>query len=424
MDDKIAEAIGLLRHKIISPVLMESGRSQMDYFRSIESQEFDVPGKGFKKFKAMTMKSWLNKYRIGGFTAIVPKSRSDQGQYRKLKSEARDQIKALREQHMDLSIVRFYERCKSEQILGSPPLCLATVRRFLKNEGLIKTSTLKARKKFEHSEFGALWTADFMHGPHVYLPSSKKRKKAILMAIIDDHSRMIVGANFGFTESTVLLENVFKDSLLTYGLPDRLYVDNGPSFSSHYLSKVCANLGIGLVHSKPYDSPSRGKVERFFRTVRGAFLAGYLTRPQLEMIDILSLNQEFESWLRTHYTHKTHRGIDMRPIDRYQASVSSSPRTRVDEENLEELFFVSSERRVGKDCTISFKNMLYELPADTIGKKVEVRYSQSEPETLYYYKSGVRVQKLIPLDKHLNAITYKPGARDPHVSLQGMVQND
>ena len=51
-------------------------------------------------------------------------------------------------------------------------------------------------------------------------------------------------------------------------------MDNGPSFSSELLAKSCALAGISLIHSKPYDSPSRGKVERFFRTVRERFLSG------------------------------------------------------------------------------------------------------------------------------------------------------
>ena len=89
------------------------------------------------------------------------------------------------------------------------------------------------------------------------------------------NSRVITGGEFGFQENTLLLEKVFKAAILQYGVIARLYVDNGASFSSEYLSRVCASLGIGLVHSKPYDSPSRGKIERFFRTVREMFLSQF-----------------------------------------------------------------------------------------------------------------------------------------------------
>ena len=49
MDQKLREAIGILRHQIISPVLMESGRGQLAYFKQLESRDFDVPGKGPEK---------------------------------------------------------------------------------------------------------------------------------------------------------------------------------------------------------------------------------------------------------------------------------------------------------------------------------------------------------------------------------------
>lgn len=46
MDPKTAESIGLLRHQIISPVLMETTKAQMDYFCRMAEKEFDVPGRG------------------------------------------------------------------------------------------------------------------------------------------------------------------------------------------------------------------------------------------------------------------------------------------------------------------------------------------------------------------------------------------
>ncbi len=79
MDKEIAERIALLRHQIISPVLLDSGQAQMTYFRQIASREFEVPGRGMKRFTATTMKSWLYKYRRHGFVALIPKTRSDLG---------------------------------------------------------------------------------------------------------------------------------------------------------------------------------------------------------------------------------------------------------------------------------------------------------------------------------------------------------
>jgi transposase InsO family protein len=95
-----------------------------------------------------------------------------------------------------------------------------------------------------------------------------KSAKSILCAIIDDHSRVIVGSAFSTKETVSALTVVLKEAFETHGLPMRLYVDNGAAFSSELLHLACARSGISLCHSKPYDSPSRGKIERFFRTVR------------------------------------------------------------------------------------------------------------------------------------------------------------
>src|SRR6516165_10581330 len=173
MDPKIREQIALLRHQIISPVLMETGRAQMSYFRSQQGRAFEVPGRGVKYFKAATMKSWLHQYKRNGFTGLIPKQRKDYGSFRKIDDQTREKIKLLRLEWLDLSTIQFYDRCLKEQCLGNPPLGMETLRRFLKVEGLYpKEAAPKGRKRFEMSRFGELWVGDFMHGPEVKADAS------------------------------------------------------------------------------------------------------------------------------------------------------------------------------------------------------------------------------------------------------------
>lgn len=401
MDSKIAEAVGLLRHQIISPVLMDSGRSQMDYFRSLEDKEFDVPGSGTRKFKAPTMKMWLNKYKKHGFAGITPKLRNDVGGYRKINPQMQQEILELRKDNSEISVIRFYELCIKKEILGIPPICVATVRRFLKSHELAKPKTITVRKRFEMSVFGELWTGDYMHGPKII--EGKKKRKAILFAVIDDHSRFIVGSEFGLHENTVAIEKVFKNALATHGLPDRIYLDNGPSFSSHYLSKVCAHLNIGLVHSKPYDSPSRGKIERYFRTVRESFLVGIKGD-----ISLGELNARFNIWLRDDYHHRVHQGIGVRPIDRYTTSLTQYPRKRIDVELLNEYFMVRINRMVKKDSTLSYMGRCYDAPARYIGLSVEIRHLQNDYSEIYIYENDIRVAQLHPVDVVENGKIFRP----------------
>jgi transposase InsO family protein len=420
MDPKLAEAIGLFRHEIISPVLLERGAAQMAYFRQAAAREYDVPGREIKKrFTAATMKAWLYRYRKHGLTGLLPKTRSDSGSFRKLSSEFALSIQKFREEHIGLSCVRFYDRCLEQGIFAEQKICMETLRRFLKSKNLYKRRDAIPRKRFEMSYFGELWTCDFMHGPQVLeAPDGKRRKKAILMAIIDDHSRLIVGSRFGFLENTQLVEQVFKEALLGHGQCDRLYCDNGSAFSSLYLSRVCANLGIGLVHSKPYDSPSRGKIERFFRTVREGFLVDVKDSGNW---DLKSLNDAFQKWLRDKYHHVIHHGISARPIDRYQLSVRNYPRKRVDEESLDEFFLVSIERTVNRDATLSLHGICYEVPPQYIGQRVEVRFAQDRPTEVFLYDNDVRMSRIQPVDARFNGKQrYQPSPRISDVAFHKM----
>lgn len=413
MDRKTAEAIGLLRHRIISPVLMESGRSQIAYFKKISEQEFEVPGHGGKRFSPSTMKSWLRKYKKYGFKGIIPKTRKDRGSCRKIQEQEMVKIEMERKNNLDISVKRFYEICFEKNLLGIPPICLATLGNILKLKGLHRKIVPVPRKRFEMSKFGELWTGDFMHGPSVVV--GKQKKKAILFAIIDDYSRVIVGAEFAFNENTGPVEIIFKHAILSFGLPDRLYVDNGPAFSSEYLARICASLGIGLVHSKPYDSPSRGKIERFFRTVREGFLCLFLPDA---VINLDELNEKFNIWLRDKYHHEQHRGIQTRPIDRYQQSITEFPLKRVDRDILNEHFMSSAERTVNKDGTISYKGIVFEVPSKYIGKRIEIRHPQDSVSELYIYENNERICHIRKLDSKENGRLYRPSPEQHAVSFQ------
>ncbi|MBW1769188.1 MAG: DDE-type integrase/transposase/recombinase, partial [Deltaproteobacteria bacterium] len=234
----------------------------------------------------------------------------------------------------------------------------------------------------------------------------------ILCAIIDDHSRMVVGHAFSTSETVSSLSLVLKDAFLTYGIPKRLYVDNGPSFSSDLLARSCALAGISLIHSKPYDSPSRGKIERFFRTVRDRFLSSVQKDVSLE-----ELNEAFWLWLNDDYHHKLHTGIGEKPIDRYNVSVERVPIPRLSKAELDEIFLIRHERVVNNDATISFKGYIYEVPPAYIRQRIEIRHTIDDPQELYLYDNGLRVGRINLVDKRENARTFKPKTVPTRVSF-------
>lgn len=411
MEKDIRERIALKRFEIISPVLAEPARAQNEYFRQQVQREHDFPRYGLRKVSVSTMKTWLRKYRKGGFDTLKPRSRSDGGRPRRLDPQTLKVIEVKCKAYPHFSAQKLYEDLRDQNLLGQPPVHYNTLLRVVKTQGWLSVKQrTDVRKAFEVDNVNDLWICDFMHGPQVR--SHNRSVKAILCAILDDHSRMVVGHAFNASETISALTLVLKEAFLAYGIPKRLYVDNGASFSSELLSKSCAMAGISLIHSKPYDSPSRGKVERIFRTIRERFLPGVQ-----EGIPLDELNQAFWLWLQEDYHHKLHNGIGDKPIDRYNASVPRIELRRLSKAELDEIFLIRHERVVNNDATISFKGSLYEVPPAYIRQKIELRHPVDDPQDLYLYDNGVRVCKIKLLDKKENARTFRPQSVPTNLSF-------
>jgi transposase InsO family protein len=403
MDNETREQIAFIRYKLISPVLAEPGRVQNEYFRSQAAKRHEFPRYGSRKVKVSTLKSWLKAYRKNGFEGLKPKIRSDKGRPRKISPQLMDAIRIQCKAYPYITVKRLHEMLTENGQIAAPSIHYNTLLRIVKEEQLLNFGDKRRdeRTRFETDHVNCLWMGDFMHGPQVTL--NKKTYKAILCAIIDDHSRMIVGHGFAHTETVLSLTLVLKDAFLAFGFPQRLYVDNGASFNSDFLAKTCALSGISLIHSKPYDSPSRGKIERFFGTVRSRFLSTITEKLTLE-----ELNESFSIWLQDDYHHKLHTGIDERPIDRYHRSCSHTNITRPSKAELDEIFLLRHKRLVNNDATISFKANIYEAPTAYIRQCVDIRHPVDAEQELYLYDKDIRVCRLKFVDKRHNARSFKP----------------
>jgi transposase InsO family protein len=417
MNQETREQIALARYKLISPVLAEPGRVQNEYFRGQAEKEHELPHYGCRRLSVSTLKLWLRRYRERGFEGLKPRARGDQGRPRRLGEQSLAAIRGKCKAYPRWSVQRLYEDLLASEQLGDPPVCYNTLLRAIAREGLLpKAGRRDVRKRFEHEEVNELWVGDFLHGPTVM--AHNRLAKAILCALIDDHSRMVVGYQFSVHETVSVLVEVLKEAFSTYGLSQRLYVDNGSAFSSDLLVKSCAQAGVSLIHSKPYDSPSRGKIERFFRTVRERFFSGLRASLTLE-----ELNQAFSAWLREDYHYKVHTGIEQRPIDRYQASVTRVSIRRLSKAELDEIFLVRHERIVANDATISFKGRIYEVPGAYIRQRIEIRHPVDDEGALTLYDNGARIARLKLVDVRENARTFRPASAPTPVSYsRGKVQ--
>jgi transposase InsO family protein len=306
-----------------------------------------------------------------------------------------------------LKVAGLYRMLSEEGcILGGIP-CENTVRKFVNANNLKpQAQPPKPRKKFEKPHVNDLWLSDFMHGYRFTIDGVKR--KLFLCGIIDDHSRLIVGARWTLAENTEALELVLKDAFLTYGLPKALYCDNGAVYASSHLHVVCARLAVALLHSKPYDSPARGKIERFWRTVRDGFL------PLVDINKKYSLdlfNQLFADWLDKQYHRRIHRGIAQTPLDRYLDDMEQTTVNRTTKDELECHFYQTFTRRVKNDATVSLNATLFEVPAAYIGSKVELRHPTGQPRDVWIYEHDKPIIKILPVDPVFNSNT-------PHNGIQ------
>jgi putative transposase len=357
-DDKIA----IFKYGIIAPVLNDSAINQTRYFQKAAELEYDYPGRMEKvRFNFRTFKKWLHIYRKNGYEGLKPLTRADKGKPRKIPDDIRESIMHLCKEYEFKTISNLYRYLVNNDIIEYENFTEVTLRNFLRaNKISFRSNETKPRKAFEAPHINILWTADFMHGP--YVSEGKRKYKTYLCAIIDDYSRVITGGYFYPEESSLSLQKTLKQAVLTYGIPDRFYCDNGKVFSSGYIHMVCAKLGTALIHSKPYDSPSRGKIERFFRTVRDMFIPNLYIGQKADnphgskgdngskgdtdsypvdantinsnptnsdpnsakIFTLKSLNNSFKLWLLDEYNNNSHKGIPhVSPMDRYLDDIVS-----------------------------------------------------------------------------------------------------
>jgi putative transposase len=188
------------------------------------------------------------------------------------------------------------------------------------------------------------------------------------MAFIDDHSRLLVGWRWGTGEDTIRLEAALRPALMARGVPGAILVDRGSAFVSGQLLRACAVLGVKLIHASPRAATTKGKIERFFRTVRDQFMV------ELDgegTVDLAQLNRLFSAWLEVVYHRRVHSETKMTPLARFEAAGAPALPTPA---LLREAFLWSQERTVTKTATISLHGNQYEVDAALAGRRVELLF--------------------------------------------------
>ena len=409
-DEKMQVAVfrfGVISDFVIGIQMSRGEKKRL--MRDKSDRKWQIPFSEKTSLSMATIRRWCRLYKDsnGDLKSLKPKDRCDQGKSRAMDEDTCLSLIELKSQIPALSVPQLIEQMNRQNRV-SPGIVLnnSTVYRFLHQQQLIDLQVKKPvdRRKFEAELPNDLWQSDVMHGPRVNV--NGKIRKSYLIAIIDDHSRLIAHGQFYLSEALACYLDAFENALPKRGLPRKLYVDNGAAFRSRHLEYICASLGIALIHSKPYTPQGRGKIERFFKTVRAQFLPGFKGQTLNE------INEAFDRWLNDIYHQRKHSSTKQSPFERFAANLHC---LRTAPDNLNDYFRKVARRKVNKDRSITLNGRLLEAPVALIGKRVELLYHDSQPqqvEVKYQYKS---FGMLVPVNLNVNCRIKRDKNNNPQI---------
>lgn len=344
-----------------------------------------------RRFAAKTIQTWLYAYKRDGFDALYPKPRSDKGQSRAIPPDLQPLILDMKREDPGRSIELIMRELVHAGLMRAGQFSDSAVGRLLAGHGLNGPRMeleVPARHRFVAATCNELWQGDACHGPKLFDPASGREVRVKIFALLDDKSRLIADIRADFHERQEDFLRVLHEAVRRRGLPRAVLLDNHGSFTGADVRVTCAQLGIRLVHARPYDGPSKGKIERLWRTLR----AHVLDRLDLERIATLDdLNVRLSTWVHAEYNVRPHSGLGGRsPLDVFEEDAEEI-RFVDDHDLLDSSFVARLERSVRADSTCSVGGKTYEVPAHYRGRKVTLSYDVLRPAELWIDHGDTRV---------------------------------
>lgn len=377
MTENEKQRVAIFRFSVIHEFVGGAALSRAEKRRLMKqkcARKWDIPFSDRTRISRSAILRWIRIYKDSGdrLESLYPKGRSDMGKSRAIDKETGLNLIHLRQEMPEATVPVLIRTMKKRSLLLlDKELKPTTVYRFLHAQNLMKPpeDQKQDRRKFEAELPNDIWQSDVMHGPMVSV--EERQRKSYLIAFIDDHSRLIPYARFYLSERLTSFLDAFEKALLKRGLPRKLYVDNGAAYRSKHLEHITASLGIALIHARPYKPQGKGKIERWFRTLRGQFLT------EVGQMSLDELNGALELWIREVYHQRVHSATGHRPLDRFTSRMEC---LRACPDDLKDHFRIIARRRVAKDRTLTLDGNLFEAPVQLIGHRVDLLYHRDSPK--------------------------------------------
>jgi putative transposase len=384
-----AEKIALFRYQLIREAADASvtARQRGPMVRVLAEAEHAWPFGGTVKVSKDTIDRWIRLWRRGGFDALKPRGRA-QGPATPVQILSLAATLKLERPSRTAAQVR---RIMIETLGDAPSE--STLLRHFRTLQISTGAPAQATGRFEAGRPNEIWVGDGLHGPKI------AGRKTYLFAFLDDHSRMVTAARWAWAEDAVRLSAALRPALESRGIPEAVYVDNGSAFSDASLARVCARLGIRLIHSRPYRPQGRGKIERFFNTVTSQFLteispdktpardpdqlpgqtfipgtADAAGAAGTQIASLAELNALFTSWVEMLYHRSVHQGTGQTPLQRWDAGWVNRRPDRRHPDVIAEAFRWSAHRTVSKSGTVSLHSNTYQVDPLLARTRIELIY--------------------------------------------------
>ena len=350
------------------------------------------PGDRLRRFAPRTVRNWIVLYKRSGLDGLRAGDRKDKGVPRVVPPEVMERAKALNAELPTRSAQTIGAMLAAEGLgLHAASTLSYHIRR---SPAVADAATPKAFRRFEHAHPNDCWQSDMTDGPWLPDPEDPARKrKCYLHGFIDDHSRKVMHAQFYWRESLPALENCFRQAIARHGIPAMAYWDNGSAYRATQLRRMAARLRVEIVFATPYSPEGKGKIERFWATLKGAL---YQEIERADFTGLDELNKFLWAWLEAHYTHRVHSQTGATPHDRWEAG-----RHRIREvspEALADTFLWEDERHVVKTGEVCLGGNRYPVPAALVGQRVMVRYDPYDLAEIKVFARGQLVGAFRPAE--------------------------
>jgi transposase InsO family protein len=329
-----------------------------------------------------TAYKWIARFREEGEAGLLDRSRRPHTSPRCTPAELEERVCELRRRHPAWGGRKIHHRLKALGAQGIPsPSAITDI---LRRNGLLAADRRQRRayQRFEAERPNQMWQMDFKGD--FALPGGR----CYTLTVLDDHSRFNLCLQACPDQRRETVRSKLLPVLATYGLPETILLDNGPPWGSGYsrqphtrFTAWLMRLGVNVSHGRPYYPQTRGKDERFHRSLGLEVLQ---TRPWASLEDV---QLALDPWRCVYNEERPHEALAYAvPAQRYTYSPRPLP------SRLPALEYLATDevRRVQADGKISFRGRELRVGKAFIGGTVALRATEEDGVwEVYYCKQGV-----------------------------------